>query len=789
MRKQITLILMMFLGTLFYVKADEKPYSIQVIDSKSSEPLPFATVVINKNPRRGVVSNLNGKAEFFLSEKDTCIQVSYVGYNPKSIQKENISDIIRLETIQVKLEEVVVYARENPAHRIIKKAVANRKINNPDKIPEYGCNIYNKAIYNYDFSTKDSLTEILKLLTENYVMIMESATERFYKAPGKSFERIKKVRVSGFKEPSFAPLSTDIQPFHFYKPLIEIFDISYLNPISPGSHNKYFFLMEDTLYSNADTTFIISYKPKKNTNFEGLKGFVHINTNGFAIENVVAMPADERVMEMHIQQKYKYANGYWFPEEIKSELKWKNLYNMGFGMNFKSESYVKNFRVDIPKDSVKYTEEVMVFDKLATKDAKLEMEKYRNVELNLKEKNSYAVMDSIGDEQNFEYWLRFSEKIAEGKIPMKKFFIPLDKIYTYNDFEGTRIGMGLYADDKLIPWMEIGGWGAYGFKDKEWKYGGDMKIFFDHKKETQLSAGYMYDAVFPGNEDFARKRSYFEGYFLEQADYTTKMNLSFETRIRYLQLKFNLLKDHRTPQYAYSFWLNNNWVNEYDLTEVGVQIRFAYKEKYLWQFKQKIAFETKWPVLTMAYKKGLNNFMDGEITYDKLWVQLDYSHHFARMGKTEIRVEAGKIWGNVPYSFLFSGAGGWNSSVPFVVNNRFNTMAPNTFTNDEIINFYFRHNFGTRLFSTSKWKPKLMLTQAIGIGQLSNRDIHQGISLTDMNKGYHESGLVINDIIRVSIFNFCYVGVGTGVFYNYGVYSSDTWEDNIKLKVSGNISF
>ncbi len=789
MRKITTLVLILFFVSIFNIQAQDSHYSIQIIDTKSTEPLPFATIVINKNPRKGVVTDLNGKAEFDLNEADSCIQVSYVGYYTKLIRRDKIEDVIALEALQIALDEVVVYARENPAHRIIKNAVTNRKINNPDKIPEYGCNIYNKATYNYDFSNRDTLTKTLELLADNYVIIMESATERFYKSPGKTFERIKKVRVSGFKDPSFAPLSTDIQPFHFYKPLIEIFDISYLNPISLGSHNKYFFLIEDTLYNEADTTFIISFKPKRNSNFEGLKGFVHINTNGFAIENVVAMPADDRVMEMHVQQKYEYVNDQWFPKEVRSELRWKNLYNMGFGMDFKSESYITDFRIDIPKDSVKYTEEVLVFDKLATQNAELEMSKYRNAELNLKERNSYHLMDSIGEAENFEYWLRFSEKIAKGKIPVKKFYIPLDKIYTYNDFEGTRIGMGLYTDDKLLRWMELGGWGAYGFKDKEWKYGGNLNLYFDRKQETILSAGYAYDAVFPGNEDFARKKSYIEGYFLEQADYATKINASFETRIRYLQLKFNLLQDERSPQYNYQYWLNNNWVNEYTLSEAGVQLRFAFKEKYLWQFKQKIAFETKWPVLTMSYKKGLGDFLEGDITYDKLWIQIDYSHHFARLGETELRIEAGKIWGDIPYSFLFSGAGGWNGSMPFVVKNRFNTMSPNSFANDEIVNFYFSHDFGTRLFSTSKWKPKLMLTQAIGIGELSNRSIHQGIDLTDMNKGYYESGMVINDLVRFSVFNFCYIGVGAGAFYNYGYYSFDTWTNNVKLKLSGNISF
>lgn len=331
--------------------------------------------------------------------------------------------------------------------------------------------------------------------------------------------------------------------------------------------------------------------------------------------------------------------------------------------------------------------------------------------------------------------------------------------------------------------------GAYGFNDKEWKYGADFNLFFDYKKEHILSGSYNYDAIFPGNEDFVRKITYIEGYFLQQADYSTQINASFQTRIKYLQLKLNLKNDNRSPQYDYSFLLDNNWVNTFEITEIGAEIRFAFKEKYIWQLKQKIPIEAKWPVLTIGYKKGLKGVFGGELDYDKLWVQLDYKYHFPKLGESKIRVEAGKVWGNVPYSYLFAGAGGWSSSMPFIVENRFNTMSPNQFTNNEIISAYYSHNFGTRLLSTTNWKPKFMITQAFGIGNLTNRYAHKDITLTDMNKGYYESGLVINDIFRYNFFNFFYAGLGGGIFYNYGYYSSNSWKKNMKLKFNISISF
>lgn len=793
MRKLLYL-LALFLINFSLFSQNTKKYELQIIDAQSKEPLPFATILINKNPHRGNVTNLNGWASFDLYSSDSCIQVSYVGYNSKLIRRNQIKNQIELNSIKVKLDEVIVYPGENPAHRIIKKAVTNRKINSPDNIPEYACKIYNKSAYDYvfkgDSAINDTTIKMIKAFSnDNHVLFLESATERYYKSPDKIKEIIKKVRVSGFKDPSFAPMSTDIQPFHFYEPLIELFDIAYLNPISPGSHKKYIFLLEDTLYNKSDTTFIISFQPKRNSNFEGLKGFVHINTNKYALEKVIAEPAEKKLLTLYIQQNYEYRNDYWFPKELKSEFKWEEMYNQGYGMGYKSESYINNFRTNIPKDSVKYSEEVLLFDKLATKNADVEMQKYRIIDLNIKEQNTYVTLDSLGKELKFDYWQTIAEKLTENKLPLSKFYIPIDKIITRNDFEGYRVGMGLYTDDRLLKWLEIGGWGAYGFTDEEWKYGADLSFYFDRKKENALSGSYAYDAVFPGNQDFNRKKTYIEGYFLQQADYATKLSASFKTRIRYAEFKFDFLNDKRNPQYDYSFLLDNNWVNSYEITEIGAQMRFAYKEKYIWQFKQKIKIETKWPVLTVGYKKGLKDLYGGQIDYDKLLLSLDYKYHFPRFGVSSFRVEAGKIWGDVPYSYLFAGAGGWSSSMPFLVMERFNTMTPNQFANNEIVSAFFSHDFGTRLVATENWKPKLVVMQAFGIGNLSNSNVHKDVELTDMNKGYYESGIVIKDLYRLNAMDVFYLGVGAGGFYNYGYYSSSDWKDNIKLKFNINISF
>ena len=88
-------------------------------------------------------------------------------------------------------------------------------------------------------------------------------------APDRNYENVKANRISGFQDPIFVFLVSQVQSTSFYREFFQILDKSYINPISNGSENKYIFIIEDTLYTESmDTVFIISYRPRPNTNFD-----------------------------------------------------------------------------------------------------------------------------------------------------------------------------------------------------------------------------------------------------------------------------------------------------------------------------------------------------------------------------------------------------------------------------------------------------------------------------------------------------------------------------------------
>ena len=54
-----------------------------------------------------------------------------------------------MQSTSFELQEAVVIAGENPAHRIIRKVVKNRNKNNPLKMNAFQCLTYNKMVFEW----------------------------------------------------------------------------------------------------------------------------------------------------------------------------------------------------------------------------------------------------------------------------------------------------------------------------------------------------------------------------------------------------------------------------------------------------------------------------------------------------------------------------------------------------------------------------------------------------------------------------------------------------------------
>lgn len=770
----------------------------QVLDYTSQTPLPFVNVIINDDGRQGTNTDIQGRFHFESKVPVSSLTFSFVGYDKVVTTISPFEPagglIIYLEPSEVALNEIVVHAGENPANRIIREVIRNKDLNHPEKISSFKYTSYNKVIYDIESGEAEmadtTFQEIKELFKGGHMMIMESVTERKYVHPNHSEETVLGTKVSGFKSASFAPLATDIQPFSFYEDYIKVIDVDYLNPISQGSLSRYEFHIRDTLFHGVDTTYILSFKPLPGKNFEGLTGLLYINTRQYAIQNVIAEPAEPGFIDVTIQQQYQCIDQrVWFPEQLKFELFFRGEASSMVGVKASGTSFIKDVQLYADIDRRRFSVEEVILDPLATKRDSLFWTGNRPVPLDEKEATTYVVMDSLGEKIGFDKALKLTERLGEGKIPVGFVDIDFNKFILYNKYEGIRLGLGLYTNDQWIKNISIGGYGGYGFKDHTWKYGAEMIAYLNASRESTLNLGYHNTLRETGKSSlglFRPRRFDYRSFLASQMDHIEQWTgtVNFRT-MRYAKMSVGFNRYAVEPKYDYAFQPNDmTSISNYVNTEATVVLRYAYKERLMNFMGQRLSMGTKFPVLTMAYTHGWQGVLEGMFDYDKVECQVEYTLPVRNFGKSNILVNAGYINSPIPYGMLFTGEGSFLRNWSVLVKNSFMTAPPYEFLSDRYVHFHYSHDFGSLLFHIGKWKPSISVYQNAGWGSLAHPEYHQGIQFKTKEKGLYESGFQIDNLVRFKYLNVSYIGFGAGAFARYGPYATGHFKDDVVFTFS-----
>jgi len=784
-----------------------------VTDTKGN-PLPFVNILINNSQKDGVSTDIDG--QFIIDFKNPINQLtfSYLGYKNLILKTPFQSRLsIQLTATAYSFEEVTVIAGENPAHRIIRKVVQNRRLNDSEKMDSYSCLTYNKMALGYELQTeemkehylsKDTTKKINKKLYKNYsnlhnafnehdLMMIESVSKRRFKKPHDLQEEVILNRISGTKKLPLTAIASQTQPFSFYNEEVVIFDQPFLNPISKNSTKKYFFNITDTLFQQKDTVFIISFQPKKGKNFNGLEGVLYINTNQYAIQNVIASPVKkDHLINFEITQKYQWVdNQHWFPEQLLFEMNTQPV-NISFvGIKVYGRTYVSevNLHPTIEKKTFKQGEEVIVQqDAYTRKDSLWQL--YRKEDLTVKEQRTYEVIDSIFAAKKLDRWVTVLEFIGKERFKIGPIDLDIGKIINGNPAEGLRLGLGLVTNEDVSKRFEIGGYGVYGFKDKDWKYGTHLGILFDEYRDNRLDFVYRNDVHVPAEPKFIQRGDFLNfGQLSNIRDQLVYKGIHLQSfPIKYLQFNTRFSQQELTPKYAYQFLSESR--PSFDFTELNFGLRYAYNEKFVRFFGRRINNQSNFPILEFQYTKGFDDLLDGNWDFHKFLVSIDHTFRRKALGKTEYRLEAGYISESLPYFKLFSSFGlgtGYRGS-SLGISQGFQTMEFYEFISDRFVHLFFRHDFGSLLLKNKRFKPNIIIEHNLAFGSLQNPEDHLDIDFKTMEKGFFEAGLVLENLVRVKYLNFAYIGLGAGMYYRYGPYQNAAFSDNVawglKLSVS-----
>lgn len=789
----------------------------QVMD-QGKESLAFVNITINGDDSQGVIADINGRFRIEHKEEIKRLTFSYVGYETLEYEiteqdKRKGEVRIQLKASDFGLEEVVVKAGENPAHRIIRKAVKNRKKNNHEWLSSYQCEVYTKMQVGYQMTDslkykaaleenkaemEEETSAIGKLgIFDIHLFMSEVVSERKFKFPETVKNTLLHNRVSGMKSLDLSIINS-FQQFTFYDDFIRFSGEEFVNPISKGSVQLYFFNIEDTLYQATDTIFLISFKPKKGKTFEGVKGAIYINTNGYAIQNVWAEPADADKLSWKLEHQYTFQEtGDWFPNQLNFEVIIPDSRNNFANLRMVQKSYISKIRInpaftfrELKDNYIPFKAEIISREDSIWKEHRIEP-------LTGKDILSYEIIDSIGEAMKMDKIMTAALSLGTGRFGIKGVDILMKEILKINDFEKVRLGLGFQTNKDFSRYISLGASAGYGFKDKQWKYKGNVIVDIVPDDILELKYEYKNDILESGLFSFTLQDEVFIGrnIYAQNMNKEVKHSLSLQSRYQFLRTNISLNQSRLEPLYDYGF---NEEIpaaqTDFNFTELSVQLRYAFGENADWYMGMKIPTPTKYPVLYLAYTKGFEKILGGDFDYHKISLAIEQRFNARFLGETSYRIEGGMIKNDLPYSKLYvaSGTGGAFSFIS--LDYSFQTMRNYEFVADKFANMYLEHDFGNILIRHKYSRPRLILLHNMGFGILEKPALHHFssesiVEIQDWSKGYFESGVGLDNLVIVPLRRSIKIGFGAKIYYRYGTYQLEKAVDNVAVRGSFNIVF
>lgn len=806
MRPKIFPLFFIFILSCLFSYSQTEIIKGSVRDKKTNAPLAFVNILSNDG--FGATTDIDGKFELPISSSSNSLIFTYIGYKPLTQEINNIKDnpVFFLIPKTFDLNEIEIFPGVNPAHRIIDSVLENRRINDPAQIKMFSYVSYDKmniTVVADSLLAKDAASldtnqrKTRRFIEKQDIFLLETVTERKYLAPDLNQENVLATRVSGFKDPIMAFMISQMQSTSFYDSQINILSKKYANPISNGSTKKYFFLIEDTTYTErGDTVFMISFRPRLKTKFEGMKGFLYINSHKWAIQNVKAQPPNDSTgLIVKIQQAYKLIDEQWFPYQLNTDIIFSNLVagdgDTTYPLVGKGRSYIRNINLDPDLKKNDFGFHAVEIEEGATNKKGEFWRKYRTDSLTARELETYRVIDSLGKAANFDKMASTLQTLLIGRIPLWIFDIDLDKIIHYNNYEGLYLGAGVHTNDRFSKLIKAGGYWGYGFKDKSAKYGIDLSLNL-HKRSESLIMLDLYNKVSSsGGVDFFNekyqtwKTDNFYKFFVSRMNKTVGGDISYSFRLRPARdFKWNIgfSLNEKTSFGDYYFTSSNSELNEqktkFRFTEIKLGFRFAFREKIIETTKGQISLGSKYPLILFNYTKGFNNVLGGEFNYSRFDLKIHKTHHINFFGDFTWRIMLGYVLGEIPASNLFDGNGTYKPFTLFAPFS-FSTMQANEFLSDRYASIFLTHDFGELLFKFGNFKPQLLLLTNIGFGSLENPQNHHNNDFNTIEKGYYESGFLVRKLLNLQVYD-----VGLGIMYRYGPYSLDDNYKNFAYKIS-----
>lgn len=773
----------------------------RIIDVVTQEPIPFATILFD-GTTVGTTTDFDGNY-FLETRKDVdSVRVNVLGYKEqiKAVKKHAFKTLnFSLEEDIQMLGEVVILPGENPAHRILRGLVANKKKNNPLKTHSFQADNYTKielALTNIDekFRKKRMLRQFQFIF--NYVdtsvvtgkaylpFLISETLSKVYRSNKPKFSRevIKATKISGFenKNTSIAQFTGRLsQDVNVYDNYINLFGQGFVSPTNNSALLFYKYYLIDSAVHKGHYAYHLSFKPKSPRDAT-FTGDFWVTAKDFAVLDVKMRVSNKVnvnwINDILIEEDFK---------KIKDSIWFWNKHKMLVDFSFSEQDstrqkgflgrktvHYSNVEFDKPfqKDFSSTDSEVMIKEEALEKDENF-WSNNRPYKLSQRELNIYKMVDSVKNVPLYRTIVDVVRTVVTGyyRLPNKKLEIgPYFKTLSFNDIEGERLELGFRTSSKWKDWVQLYGHLAYGTKDREWKYKAGALFKLRKKNDLWEAIGvhYRHDM-----EQLGKSTS----FFFDSANILSsmlakgssdKLSLVNELVLFYEKEWFEDFSNKLTLRYrdimpsTYVPFTPLNKTNttigeKISIKEMVLNTRWSPGEKTIRRTFKRGRLKTKHPIFNLDLTLGM-----GDYSYQRVNFSVEHTQPIYPIGHTHFFGMTGKIFGTVPYPLLRLHEG--NETYVYDPH-AFNMMNYYEFVSDTYASLSIQHHFMgfflNKIPLLNRLKARAVVSGRILYGTLSDKNkpwvkdttapLQFIEGLGELNKPYMEAGVGVENIFKM----------------------------------------
>lgn len=748
MKKHNYIILLVWLCSFSLGLAQETVVVGTVRSKTDKTPIQSVNIYL-KNTQIGVVTDEDGFYVLKHTGSENTLVFSCIGYKTQEFKikpGETAGLYVEMREDINLLQDLFVLPGANPALDLMQRVRENRIKNDIYNHPVTLSNEEQQVVLlSRNRNRNDSTTLLpLYLSTASYLKSGNTPPVSLHKEAKASPEN-----AAILLEKLLGEFTTDL---NFYHNTIVLFGKHFISPLANVANSYYRFFLIDSIQSDAGKQYYLRYRTKNNKNL-AFNGELWIDSATYALTRITAeLPARSNInyiRNLKLSNQYQKENhGYWFPKEEALSL------NMTYQLladsaNLSPEIYIEKRTYAAVKDTLIVAQP----DFAGTPFTKDELE------MKLAEMNDLPLMKTAK-------WI--ADGVITGYVQAGK--IDIGKVYQlarFTDIEGMRFSLPLRTNELLWKNFTIGGYWGYGSRNKQHQYAAYAAWKLPLKNKTVISAGYTDDLrridydyndfllrenpLLSGDEDIANT------YFGFRSSDKINPRKEFYASVSHdwnpgIESKFFYRNHQYTGNEALPFQLNGIEAGTMHHQSVLLTTRFSRNERTYEDHLDRIHIHNYHPVVYLTLEGGEATIHQNSYPYGKVNAKLNHRLLFS-IGEWNYNLDAGWIWGAVPYNLLWMPQG---SETLLFKRYHYNLMNYMEYAYDKYIAMHHEWVFNGILFNQIPVIRQLNLRELVSFkclyGSLSDK--HAAIldfpaETGKLHKPYMEVGVGFTNIFRI----------------------------------------